>query len=74
MAYSPPHRRPNRYEIPISPVFTGDSPGSRVVGVPSPYTEEIRQHLLILLEAGNEQNLKSPCGQSVRPAVDQIGN
>ena len=46
-----PRRRPTRDAIPIGPVFTGDSSGSRVVWAPSPDTEEIRQHLLSLLAA-----------------------
>ncbi len=46
-----PHRRPKRDEIPIGPVFRGDSSGSREVWVPSPDTEEIRRHLLSLLAA-----------------------
>ena len=46
-----PHRRPERDRIPIGPVFTGDSSGARQFWQPSPDTEEIRQHLLSLLDA-----------------------
>ena len=41
-----PYRRPERDPIPIGPVFTGEE---RRVLLPSPDTEEIRQHLLALL-------------------------
>ena len=45
-----PHRRPERDPIPIGPVFTGDSSGAREFWKPSPDTEEVREHLLTLLE------------------------
>ena len=50
-----PHRRPERDRIPIGPVFTGDSSGARQFWQPSPDTEEIRQHLLSLLDAQEQQ-------------------
>jgi hypothetical protein len=50
-----PHRRPERDRIPIGPVFRGDSSGERKFWKPSPDTEEIRQHLLSLLDAQEEQ-------------------
>lgn len=50
-----PHRRPERDPIPIGPVFTGDSSGAREWFLPSPDTEEVRQHLLALLSAMEEQ-------------------
>jgi len=50
-----PHRRPGRDRIPIGPVFTGDSSGARQFWQPSPDTEEIRQHLLSLLDAQEQQ-------------------
>ncbi len=45
-----PHRRPEPDPIPIGPVFTGDSFGAREVWKASPDTEEIRRHLLDLLD------------------------
>ena len=50
-----PYRRPDRDPIPIGPVFTGDSNGKRQVWMPSPDTEEIRLHLLELLDAMGSQ-------------------
>ena len=50
-----PHRRPERDSIPIGPVFTGDSFGNREIWKPSPDTEEIRQHLLTLLDQMGEE-------------------
>ena len=45
-----PRRRPERDPIPIGPVFTGDSSGAREFWKPSPDDEEVRQHLLALLD------------------------
>ncbi len=50
-----PHRRPERDPIPIGPVFTGGPEGNREVWKPSPDTEEIRQHLLGLLNQTEER-------------------
>ncbi len=50
-----PHRTPERDPIPIGPVFTGDESGTREFWKPSPDTEDIRQHLLILLARMEEQ-------------------
>ena len=50
-----PHRRPERDSIPIGPVFTGDSFGNREFWKPSLDAEEIRRHLLILLDQMEEQ-------------------
>ena len=47
-----PHRRRERDPIPIGPVFTGDE---RALWKPSPDTEEIRQHLLVLLRQMEER-------------------
>jgi hypothetical protein len=44
------YRRPERDPIPIGPVLTGDSLGRREVWMPSPDTEEIRLHLVALLD------------------------
>ncbi|MCP4106572.1 MAG: hypothetical protein GY749_13730 [Desulfobacteraceae bacterium] len=44
-----PHRRPERDNIPLGPIFTGDSSGSRKIWLHSPDTEEIREHLLKLI-------------------------
>ncbi len=47
-----PHRRPERDPIPIGPIMrnVGDGSNDRDVWIPSPDSEEIRQHLLELLE------------------------
>ena len=50
-----PHRRPERDRIPIGPAFRSDSFGARQFWRPSPDTEEIRQHLLSLLDAQEQQ-------------------
>ena len=50
-----PHRRPEPDPVPIGPVFTGDSFGNREFWKPSPDSEEIRRHLLILLDQMEEQ-------------------
>ena len=58
-----PHRRPDRDPIPIGPVFTGDSSGRREFWKPSPDTEEVRQHLLMLLRGMQElQHSEYPIG------------
>jgi len=49
-----PHRRPDRDPIPIGPVYTGDSSGTRESWMPSPDTEEARVHLLALLDKIDE--------------------
>jgi hypothetical protein len=49
-----PHRRPERDPIPIGPVLTGDSFGQRELWQPSPDTEQIRTHLLALLQGISE--------------------
>jgi hypothetical protein len=51
-----PHRRPDRDPIPIGPVFVSDDEGyGRKQWQPSPDKEEVRQHLLQLIEAITEQ-------------------
>lgn len=50
-----PHRRPEKDPIPVGPVFTGDSSGQRKLWKKSPDTEDIRQHLLTLLEQMEEE-------------------
>ena len=50
-----PHRRPERDPIPLGPVYTGDSSGQRKLWKESPDTEDIRQHLLELLEGTVER-------------------
>lgn len=49
-----PHRFPDKFDIPVGPVFVGDSTGRRDILTPSPDTEEIRQALLRLLSAIEE--------------------
>jgi hypothetical protein len=52
-----PHRRPDRDPIPIGPVFIDARgyPYGRKQWQPSPDTEEVRQHLLELIRAVQEQ-------------------
>ncbi len=50
-----PHRRPQRDPVPIGPVFTTDSDESRKVWRLSPDSEHIRDHLLDLLAAIDQQ-------------------
>src|SRR5215472_12960677 len=52
-----PHHRPNRDPIPIGPVFidAGGYPYGRNQWQPSPDTEMVRQHLLELVLAIQEQ-------------------
>lgn len=50
-----PHRRPQKDPVPIGPVYTGDSSGTRFLWKPSPDSEEIRLHLLELLGEMQEQ-------------------
>lgn len=45
-----PHRMPDGGEVPVGPVYTGDSFGNREVWVLSPDTEEVRLNLLHILE------------------------
>jgi hypothetical protein len=64
-----PHRRPQRDPVPIGPVFTGDSFGARDVWVPSPDTEQIREHLLALLATMEEH----PCSEyPIGAYVDEV--
>ena len=69
-----PHRRPERDPIPIGPVtrYAGDGfSNAREDWIPSPDSEEIRQHLLELLENFFEHVSKSryPIGPDVGEAV-----
>jgi hypothetical protein len=70
-----PHRRPEKDPIPIGPVFTGDSSGWRKLWLPSPDTEEVRQHLLTLLAAMEEQPASEyPAGMYLdEVVVSQLG-
>lgn len=45
-----PHHMPDGGAVPIGPVFTGDSDGSREVWVESPDSEEVRLALLDMLD------------------------
>ena len=49
-----PHRCPQRDDVPIGPIMTGDSSGYRELWKPSPDTEAIRVHLLALLQEVKE--------------------
>lgn len=73
-----PHRRPNRDSIPIGPVMRGDSDPSsnRWIWEASPDTEEIRQHLLDLLDNWVEAMLRDyyPIGIGLaETVVRQLG-
>ena len=74
-----PHRRPDRDPIPIGPItrYAGDGwSDKREVWVPSPDSEEIRQHLLYLLENFFEHLFKDryPLGQGVSEVIiGQLG-
>ena len=50
-----PRRNPNKIDVPLGPVFTGNSSGYREIWMPSPDTEEIRLRLLELLSQIQEQ-------------------
>jgi hypothetical protein len=50
-----PNHRPERETVPIGPVLTGNSLGERQVWKPSPDTEEIRRHLIGLLDRIDER-------------------
>lgn len=61
-----PHRRPERDSVPIGPVFTEST---RELWKPSPDTEEIRQHLLALLDQIEQQSRSEyPIG----PHTDEV--
>lgn len=58
-----PHRFPDRFPVPIGPVFIGDSTGRREVWQSTPDTEEIRLALLDLLARIVEQpTIEYPLG------------
>lgn len=67
-----PHRRPDRDPIPIGPVFVGME---RDLWQASPDTEEIRRHLLALLdELGGGPSPEYPMGaHSIEIVVWQLG-
>lgn len=67
-----PYRRPNRDPVPIGPVFIADAglPSGRKPHQPSPDTEDVRQHLLALLQAIEEQPEEEyPAGMYVDEVV-----
>lgn len=69
-----PHRRPDRDPIPIGPItrYAGDGMSNdREVWIPSPDSEEIRQHLLEMLEELTEQASEGryPIGPSLAEVV-----
>lgn len=64
-----PHRRPERDRVPIGPVYTGDSSGARQDWQSSPDTEEIRQHLIFLL---NAQDLQPPSEYPIGVYADEV--
>src|SRR5215813_10320977 len=58
-----PHRRPERDPIPIGPVFVAGSSAARDISKLSPDTEEVRLHLLDLLDDIDAQpRLEYPIG------------
>ena len=72
-----PHRRPDRDPIPIGPIMRHGgwngpfSENPRYVWLPSPDSEEIRQHLLDLLESFFEHVFKDryPIGESLAQVI-----
>ena len=69
-----PHRRPERDRVPIGPVWRhagAYSNNEREVWVPSPDSEEIRQHLLGLLESFFEHVFKDryPIGENLSQVI-----
>lgn len=65
-----PRRRPDKDPIPIGPVYTGDESGERTLWKPSPDNEEIREHLLTLLEHMQEKpSTEYPIGMYVDEVV-----
>ena len=69
-----PHRRPDRDPIPIGPItrYAGDGMSNdREVWLPSPDSEEIRQHLLEMLEglAEHASEDRYPIGPSLAEVV-----
>lgn len=65
-----PKRRPELVPVPLGPVFTGNDWGERELWVQSPDTEEIRLHLLDILEGMAEPpGLEYPLGASSRELV-----
>ena len=69
-----PHRRPERDPIPIGPItrYAGDGwTNEREVWIPSPDSEEIRLHLLDLLENFFEQVFKDryPIGERLSQVI-----
>ncbi len=50
-----PHRFPDKFALPIGPVFVGDSTGEREFWKPAPDTEEIRLGLLDLVSRITEK-------------------
>ena len=74
-----PHRRPDRDPIPIGPITRhqwNDGGGTRVIWRHSPDTEEIRLHLLELLDGLFEHTARDryPIGHSLAEAIiSQLG-
>ena len=69
-----PHRRPERDPLPIGPItrYAGDGwTNEREVWMPSPDSEEIRRHLLELLENFFEHVVKDryPIGESLSQVI-----
>lgn len=70
-----PHKNPGKVDIPIGPVFTGDSFGNREVWKPAPDTPEIRAAVIDLLARIPEQPGETyPAGLSMEAtALLQVG-
>lgn len=65
-----PHKNPGRIEIPLGPVYSGDSFGNREILLPAPDSEEIRAAMLKLLQEIPEQPIDSyPAGYSLEQTV-----
>jgi hypothetical protein len=67
-----PHRNPGKIEVPIGPVFTGDSSGQRQIWLHSPDNETIRNTLLSLLsKIKGEPQPEYPIGYHLELVVIQ---
>lgn len=68
-----PHHNHEKLEMPIGPIYTGDSMGARKIWLDSPDNEEIRELLLSLLSEVTEtpQN-EYPAGQRELVVIEQL--
>ena len=65
-----PYRRPEGDPIPIGPVYVEGNSGDREIWKASPDTEEIRQHLLMLLDQMDDRPVSDyPLGSATDESV-----